>query len=111
MHIIISHAENIGFNSLEDLASIIPQGCYGNAVNYGQDEGQIQIEDTIWGIYYNGDNTYHLQYEEGLISWPVLNKLADSIMKQICSVFGDHLNFSVRGALMHHEPHELYLSK
>lgn len=63
MNIIINDADNMAFTCLDDLANIIPKSCDGKVVNYGQGEGQIEIEDSIWGIYYNGENCYHLQYE------------------------------------------------
>ena len=54
--------------SLQDLEQIIPKNRKGKALNYGQGEGQVQIDETVWGIYYGRKKRYYIQYEEGSIS-------------------------------------------
>ncbi len=54
--------------SLKDLEKIIPENRKGKALNYGQGEGQVQIDETVWGIYFGRKEQYFIQYEEGSIS-------------------------------------------
>lgn len=39
-------------SSLQDLQKIISRKRKGKALNYGQGEGQVEIDDTVWGIYF-----------------------------------------------------------
>jgi len=108
MNIIIENGKDIKFTCLNDLNKIIPNELNGEVVNYGQGEGQVEIEGTIWGIYCAADDKYTLQYEEGHIEWNQFMGLTNNIIDQLKMAFGSHLNFTVQGVLEHYEPHEKY---
>ena len=111
MRILIDDKNKIEFDSLTDLAKLIPSSLNGKAINYGQGEGQVEIEGTIWGIYYT-DKKYQfcLQYEEGVIEWSSLQHICHLILEQIRLAFGQDIEFYAEGCLEHYEPHEKYLS-
>jgi hypothetical protein len=108
MKIIIKGSQDIEISSIKDLSMIIPNSFNGKALNYGQGEGQVEIEGIIWGLYYGENNNYFLQYEEGFIDWNKFKDLFEAIIKQIQFEFGSHLKFCVEGKLNHYEPHEKY---
>ena len=96
--------------SLNDIGKLVPRSLNGKALNYGQGEGQFQIEDTVWGIYCTGpvDSPYFLQYEEGLVTWPRLEELIIALTAQIREEFGSVIEFVVEGKLEHYESHEKF---
>ena len=51
MNIVIHNGKDIEFGGLRDLEQLIPRELSGEVLNYGQGEGQVKIEGTIWGIY------------------------------------------------------------
>jgi len=62
----------IDFNSFEgefitqnDLKKIVPEKRKGKALNYGRGEGQIEIDETVWGVYFGENGNYYMQFEEG----------------------------------------------
>ena len=62
------HGFEGGFFSSKDLESVVPKMRSGRVLNYGQGEGQVQIDDTVWGVYVGREGEYYLQYEEGTLS-------------------------------------------
>ena len=108
MNINIEGSQGINISSLEDLAKIIPNNLNGKALNYGQGEGQVEIDGSIWGMYCGGKEHYFLQYEEGLKDWNTFKDLLNAIIKQIQSEFGPNLKFTIEGKLENYEPHEKY---
>ena len=97
-------------SSLADLERVIPVSRAGKALNYGQGEGQIQIENTIWGFYITDHKNYRIQFEEGYLSWEQFQLYCEEIFNKIRSEFGDGIEFITEGMLQHYEPHEKYLS-
>lgn len=108
MNIIIQDTESLELSTFEDVEKIIPSGLSGKALNYGQGEGQFQIEDTVWGIYIRSNNTYLLQYEEGLKNWNELQEIVNLIHKSINAAFGVNCTLRVEGKLENNQPHEKY---
>jgi hypothetical protein len=108
MNIIIESDRKIEISSLSDLRKIIPHTTSGRALNYGQGEGQIEINGTIWGMYCGDREHYLLQYEEGLEDWSDFKMLLQQIMEQIQSEFGPGLKFIIEGKLEHYQSHEKY---
>ena len=50
------------------LQPFIPNSVLSRQVNFGQGEGQILVEDCIWGIYEHGNHGYRIQFEEGVLT-------------------------------------------
>jgi hypothetical protein len=109
MNIVIKNSQGVELGKEEDLAKFIPASLSGKTLNYGQGEGQFQVEQTIWGIYSNEDGIYTLQYEEGLINWNEFEKICSAIIAQIKESFGSHLQCCIEGKLENYESHEKYL--
>ena len=109
MRIIIRGSRGIEFRSLDDLAKLVPSTLTGKSLNYGQGEGQVQIEKTIWGVYVRQqDKDYCLQYEEGLEEPKEFQLILRAILNNLKSEFGQNLTFIVEGCLEHYESHEKY---
>lgn len=108
MKIIISNAADIDFESKVDLNRLIPEGIDGNVLNYGQGEGQVLIDSLVWGIYCSNEDTYILQYEEGLIDFLTLLALTTRIIDKLKREFNQNLIFKIEGLLEHQESHEKY---
>ncbi len=106
MNIIIESDQIIEISSLNDLNKIIPHTANGRALNYGQGEGQIKINGTIWGMYCGVRGRYLLQYEEGLEDWSDFKMLLQQILEQIQSEFGPGLKFIIEGKLEYYQSHE-----
>ena len=98
MKIIIEGCNDLGILSIEQLSQFIPVGLNGKPLNYGQGEGQMEIEGTVWGIYCN-KNTYLLQFEEGSLDWLTMQKLVVAILENISEKFGREIKYRVEGCL------------
>ena len=109
MRIKIDDQNQFKISSLADLDRIIPVSRTGKALNYGQGEGQIQIENTIWGFYITDHKYYRIQFEEGCLSWEQFQLFCEEIFVKIRSEFGNEIAFMTEGMLQHYEPHEKYL--
>lgn len=106
MKIIISNASEINFESKIDLIRLIPEGADGYPLNYGQGEGQVLIETSVWGIYSSADDQWALQYEEGLIDFMSLLALSSRIVDKLKREFNSDLVFKIQGMLENSETHE-----
>lgn len=100
MKIVLFESENIDLTSKEDLALFIPDHLDGKVLNYGQGEGQIEIEGTVWGLYVNNENFYYFTLEEGFISWDKFTALVDSILVKVNSEFGVNFSLAVEGPVL-----------
>jgi hypothetical protein len=79
---------------LEALSIFIPSKRLGKPLNLAQCEGQFQIDQTIWGLYFNDDGNYFIQYEEGSLEPLDFTKLLCDLVENIeenlnCKVFID----------------------
>lgn len=106
MKIVISNASDINFESKVDLNRIIPEGIDGHALNFGQGEGQVLIDNSVWGIYYADNDNCILQYEEGLIEFLPLLALTTRIIDKLKREFNQNLVFQIQGALEGQKSHE-----
>ena len=87
MKLILKNSSNIEFQNKEDLNKVIPDKLNGKALNYGQGEGQVEIENTVWGFYVNEDDDYYMAYEEGVVSFKELINIIDAIVIKINKEF------------------------
>ncbi|PKL74636.1 MAG: hypothetical protein CVV27_19480 [Candidatus Melainabacteria bacterium HGW-Melainabacteria-1] len=110
MKIKLSDFDSVSICSLKDLERLIPANRQGLALNYGQGEGQFQIENTVWGIYLTSDQKYSLLYQEGSMEWEAFCALCSDMIQHIKTEFNQALKFTVEGALNHFPERERYLA-
>jgi len=89
--LVLFNTEDIDFDCKETLAEVIPEDLSGKVLNYGQGEGQVEIERTVFGFYIGPDNNYYFQYEEGRADWDYLKYLVDCIYDNIKLRYGDDI--------------------
>lgn len=99
MKLVLFESEDIDFTSKEDLALFLPDHLEGRVLNYGQGEGQIEIEGTVWGLYVNSDNNYYFTFEEGFINWERFTYLVESILVTVNQEFDGRFSLAVEGPL------------
>ena len=99
MRLIIFESQELELTSKEDLAKVIPDCYSGEALNYGQGEGQIKIENSVWGLYVGSDNNYYLTYEEGMSDFERIKEQADNILATINTNFNLDAIFAIEGVL------------
>jgi len=99
MRFTFKNSEKINFGCLEDLAIVIPENMQGKPLNFGQGEGQVEIEATVWGFYVNSNHQYYMVYEKGIEDWDSIQILASSIVNRISTKFNLDANLVVEGAL------------
>lgn len=97
MKIILQSNGKIEFNSLDDLARAIPNDCSGQPLNYGQGEGQVKIDNTVWGFYVNSKEHYYMQYEEGCEDWLSIQNLIHKIHKKLSYEFKVEIELVAEG--------------
>ena len=97
MKIILQSKNSIEFNKFSDLARVIPPGCAGEPLNFGQGEGQVKIENTVWGFYVHSKQLYCMQYEEGSESWLSVQNLVYKIHEQISREFETEIELIIEG--------------
>ncbi|BCU76170.1 hypothetical protein llg_08850 [Luteolibacter sp. LG18] len=78
------------------MGSLIPEGSEGEALNYGQGEGQWRIGATVWGIY-AGDGGYYLQLEEGVLDLREAHRMIRGILARIRSTWGSQIRGEIEG--------------
>ncbi len=85
---------------MKDLRDLVPDGFKGEAVNYGQGEGQIRIENTEWGFYCGPDGAgYSIVLEEGSVDFDRAVAMAAGILTQIRKKWGTDISAQVEGTL------------
>ena len=97
MKIILQSKNSIEFNKFSDLARVIPPGCTGKPLNFGQGEGQVKIENTVWGFYAHSKERYYMQYEEGSESWLSVQNLVYKIHEQLSREFETEIELIIEG--------------
>ena len=99
MNILLNNADTLDFRCFEDLSRVIPDNCTGKPVNFGQGEGQVEINETIWGFYANKNGTYCMTLEEGTLDWHSFTILVESIVSKINQSFGVKIQIEAEGPL------------
>ncbi|WP_188151487.1 hypothetical protein [Teredinibacter waterburyi] len=97
MKLILNNSEGIEFSCKEDLAKAIPVGIHGKPLNYGQGEGQVEIDDTVWGFYVNSEGSYYMAFEEGVVEWTKIVNLVHAITGALTQQFGKKITVSAEG--------------
>jgi hypothetical protein len=97
MKILLFNSNNIAFKTKDDLSRVIPVCMNGKVLNFGQGEGQVEIENTVWGFYVYSNSSYYMAYEEGSIDWGQLKALIDAILSQLKKEFGSSIEFIAEG--------------
>ena len=97
MKLSLLNSANIAFNKKDELLRVIPYKMNGKVLNYGQGEGQIEIEGVVFGFYLNNENIYYMQFEEGVIDWIDLVKLIDAIILKIEKEFNSNIKLMAEG--------------
>ena len=98
MKLILQGSKNIEVLSKNDLGRLIPKTLKGKVINYGQGEGQIEIENTVWGFYVNKNEEYQLVYEKGLESLGTINNYVNEITNHISKEYGVNIELFVEGS-------------
>ena len=97
MKLLLNNSGNIDFSCKEDLAKAIPIGFQGKPINYGQGEGQVEIDGTVWGFYLNSDGSYYMVFEEGVVGWVKIDALVHGIINALTKKFGEKISVTAEG--------------
>jgi len=97
MKLLLNNSEDINFSCKDDLAKAIPVGRQGKPLNYGQGEGQVEIDSTIWGFYVNSEGSYYMVFEEGIVEWTKIEKLVHEIASALTQQFGKTISVIAEG--------------
>ena len=84
---------------------MVPEGLTGDALNYGQGEGQLRIGGSVWGFYVRDSGDYSCVLEEGLLSFEEASAIAIGIIGRVRSLWGSQIESEVRGC--HHDDPEM----
>ena len=97
MELYLRGTDKIRFSCDEDLLKVIPDGSKGRALNFGQGEGQVEIDGTQWGFYIDQTGLYHMAFECGNLDWRTLNNLVEGIISAINKSFDVNVHVEVKG--------------
>lgn len=86
-------------SSVKDLQALVPTGFEGEALNYGQGEGQMRIANTVWGIYIDDSNGYKFVMEEGIANLSEAIFISSSLLRRIREIWGIQVTDEVKGHL------------
>jgi len=70
----------------EELKCFIPDDCQWKQISYGQGEGQVLIDNCVWGFYYTDNESISVVLHKGIIN---LDTACDFINKVKLKVYGD----------------------
>jgi hypothetical protein len=97
MKLLLNNSEDICFSCKNDLAKAIPFGSQGKPLNYGQGEGQVEIDGTVWGLYVNSEGGYYMAFEEGIVEWAKIEQLVHEISNALTQKFGKKITVTAEG--------------
>ncbi len=100
MKLVLFESDDIEFNCAEDLQCLIPAHLKGRVLNYGQGEGQFEIDGLVFGMYVNNDNNYYIAYEEGFTDWSILKIRFDEILDSINEFYSSDMYFVAEGPII-----------
>lgn len=87
----------MSIEGLEDLAALVPEGMSGEALNYGQGEGQLRVNESVWGFYSDDTLRYYFILEEGVLSIQEASEIALGILSRINERWGSKITAEVEG--------------
>ena len=99
MKLKLLNSEKVEFKDSNALSLVIPENMKGKVVNYGQGEGQVEIEGIVFGFYFGEDNKYYFSVEEGVTEWERIKVLVDAIQNKIQKEFGESIRLLAEGSL------------
>jgi hypothetical protein len=99
MKLILLNSEKVDFKASHDLSLVIPKKMKGKVINYGQGEGQVEIEGIVFGFYVGDDKKYYFSFEEGVMEWERVKVLVDAILNKIQKEFGKDIKLLAKGPL------------
>lgn len=95
---------------MKDLQALVPTGFEGEALNYGQGEGQMRIANTVWGIYIDDSDRYKFVMEEGIVNLSEAIFIASSLLHRIRELWGNQVTDEVKGHLHGSLDHGCFLT-
>ena len=101
LQITLRNADQVAITDLSVLQSLVPDQMDGEALNWGQGEGQLRVEDTVWGFYINDAKDYSYTLEEGVVSLEQASAIAIGILERIRIRWGQEIESELRGC--HHD--------
>ncbi|GAA5120876.1 hypothetical protein JIN84_06135 [Luteolibacter yonseiensis] len=99
--ITLKNADRMSIGSLSELEQLVPEGMAGEALAYGQGEGQLRIGETVWGFYLVDAGNRSFALEEGVLSFEEAAAIATGIIHRARFLWGSHIESEVRGC--HHD--------
>ena len=97
MRLLLKTTNPISFDCKSDLAKAIPTGMPGQPLNYGQGEGQVEIDGTVWGFYIDEEQKYHMAFEEGVVEWVKIQDLVSEIVEALSQNFSTSISVQAVG--------------
>jgi hypothetical protein len=99
MKLKLLNSDKVEFKDSNDLSLVIPENMKGRVVNYGQREGQVEIEGIVFGFYVGEDKKYYFSFEEGVGEWERIKVLVEAIESKIQKEFGEDIRLLAEGSL------------
>ena len=63
MYLIVQSEPSPNITSFSDLGRLVPSHLEDRALSFGQDEGQFEVSEPVWGIYVDDRRRYKIQLE------------------------------------------------
>jgi len=103
MKIRLNCCREVGVDGYEGLRALIPKGMDGEALNYGQGEGQLRIGSSVWGFYVEDSSTCYFVLEEGVLDIESAFKTALGILHRIHEQWDSGIQAEIEG-IWEHDP-------
>ena len=97
MKVVLSDSNLISIASIADLDELIPEGWQGEALNYGQGEGQIRVGECEWGFYFDDSGRQYFVLVEGSVELHDAYAMASGILARIQAKWGMGISGRVEG--------------
>ncbi|MDJ0848551.1 MAG: hypothetical protein QNK04_09255 [Myxococcota bacterium] len=91
------------YDARDELLPFVPASLDAAQDNFGQGDGQIRIEDTLWGVYEVGSSyEMHLRFEEGSLSPERFQAHLEGIRQAAEQYFGFPVRIEIVGLYAAH---------
>lgn len=84
---------------------MLPEGMAGDALNYGQGEGQLRIGGAVWGFYRTDSGDYSCVLEEEVLSFEEAWVIAVEVIGRMRSLWENGLRAKILSC--HHDDPEM----